>query len=110
MRIAETYTMSHHTGHASWASNIEPSVRTLTPLKWRSVLTVKPNFINPLLKTRSVMQERQGAEREVQCLLKIGILARDSQSVRHQQQMLVRRRGPTYRGQSHPNVPAVRSA
>jgi len=24
------------------------------------------------------MQERQGAEREVQCLLKIGILARDS--------------------------------
>src|SRR5262249_484543 len=26
----------------------------------------------------SIMQERQGAEREVQCLLRIGILARDS--------------------------------
>src|SRR5262249_8448486 len=60
--------------------SLEPSVRTLTPLKWRSVLTVKPNVINRLLKTRSIMQERQGAEREVQCLLKIGILARDSQA------------------------------
>jgi len=58
--------------------SLEPSVRTLTSLKWRSVLTVKPNVINRLLKTRSIMQERQGAEREVQCLLKIGILARDS--------------------------------
>src|SRR5215471_19002142 len=57
--------------------SLEPSVRTLTPLKWRSVLTGKPNVINRLLKTRSIMQERQGAEREVQCLLKIGILARD---------------------------------
>src|SRR5262249_9000035 len=57
--------------------SLEPSVRTLTPLKWRSVLTVKPNVINRLLKTRSTMEERQGAEREVQCLLKIGILARD---------------------------------
>src|SRR5262249_52007998 len=57
--------------------SLEPSVRTLTPLKWRSVLTVKTNVINRLLKTRSIMQERQGAEREVQCLLKIGILARD---------------------------------
>src|SRR5215831_8231928 len=57
--------------------SLEPSVRTLTTLKWRSVLTVKPNVINRLLKTRSIMQERQGAEREVQCLLKIGILARD---------------------------------
>ena len=62
--------------------SLEPSVRTLTPLKWRSVLTVKPNVINRLLKTRSIMQERQGAEREVQCLLKIGILARDRQSFR----------------------------
>src|SRR5262245_46017493 len=45
---------------------------------WREVLiTVKPNVINRLLKTRSIMQERLGAEREVQCLLKIGILARD---------------------------------
>src|SRR5262249_37993595 len=60
--------------------SLEPSVRTLTPLKWRSVLTVKPNVINRLLKTRSIMQERQGAEREVQCLLKIGILARDRQA------------------------------
>src|SRR5262249_33313904 len=58
--------------------SLQPSVRTLTPLKWRSVLTVKPNVINRLLKTRSIMQERQGAEREVQCLLKIGILARDT--------------------------------
>jgi len=57
--------------------SLEPSVRTLTPLKWRSVLTVKLNVINCPLKTRSIMQERQGAEREVQCLLKIGILARD---------------------------------
>src|SRR5262249_48808208 len=56
----------------------EPSVRTLTPLKWLSALTVKTNVINRLLKTRSIMQERQGAEREVQCLLKIGILARDT--------------------------------
>src|SRR5215510_1117954 len=60
--------------------SLEPSVRTLTSLKWRSVLTVKLNVINCLLKTRSIMQERQGAEREVQCLLKIGILARDRQS------------------------------
>src|SRR5262249_54460271 len=65
--------------------SLEPSVRTLTPLKWRSVLTVKPNVINRLLKTRSIMQERQGAEREVQCLLKIGILARDSQRQRGNQ-------------------------
>src|SRR5262245_59002668 len=60
--------------------SLELSVRTLTPLKWRSMLTVKPNVINPLLRTRSIMQERQGAERGVQCLLKIGILARDRYS------------------------------
>src|SRR5262249_34749312 len=33
-----------------------------------------------------------------------------SQSLRRQQQMIVMRLGPAYRGQSHPNAPAVRSA
>src|SRR5262249_47681682 len=46
------------------------------------------NVINRLLKTRSIMQERQGAEREVQCLLKIGILARDRMTLQEKVEQL----------------------